>query len=337
MSAIDVAGRMTTRNLAGTYGATTTRLANQIAANDGNFRARRVVSDANVTLVSSGTLTSGDTLSSKLLLFRQPNASEPPQIVTASAGDIRDIEISSGYAFIAGSRFGTINLSDPSLATHLTSDQGGEEGAVAVSGQYAFTTEVGSYYNDGRIHIYDISNPSSPVYVRSQGLQGGGMHYHGLVAVGASYLIAISNERPGNVDHDVAIIDRSNINNLVKTAEVPIANFDPQDAVADGTTLYVTGGDRGVAIIDITNPFDPKLKTIIDTPGLARGIAISGPNEIVVADSSGAGLTFIDVTDKANPMLTGTQRLTGSVMDVRVVGRVIHVVAENYYHMILRP
>jgi hypothetical protein len=163
------------------------------------------------------------------------------------------------------------------------------------------------------------------------------MHYHGLVAVGASYLIAISNERPGNVDHDVMIIDRSNINDLKKTAEVQIANFDPQDAVVDGTTLYVTGGDRGVAIIDITNPFDPKFKTIIDTPGLARGIAISGPNEIVVADSSGAGLTFIDVTDKSNPMLTGTQRLTGSVMDVRVVGRVIHVVAENYYHMILRP
>jgi hypothetical protein len=337
MSAIDVAGRMTTRNLAGTYGATTTRLANQIAANDGNFRARRVASDANMTLVSSGTLTSGDTLSSRFLLFRQPNASEPPQIVTAGAGDIRDIEISSGYAFIAGTRFGTINLSDPSLATHLTTDQGGEEGAVAVSGQYAFTTEVGSYYNDGRIHIYDISNPSSPVYVRSQGLLGGGMHYHGLVAVGASYLIAISNERPGNVDHDVMIIDRSNINDLKKTAEVQIANFDPQDAVVDGTTLYVTGGDRGVAIIDITNPFDPKFKTIIDTPGLARGIAISGPNEIVVADSSGAGLTFIDVTDKSNPMLTGTQRLTGSVMDVRVVGRVIHVVAENYYHMILRP
>ena len=84
------------------------------------------------------------------------------------------------------------------ICTHcratLTTDQGGEEGAVAVSGQYAFTTEVGNYYNDGRIHIYDVSNPSSPVYLRSQGLLGGGMHYHGLLAVGASYLIAISNE-----------------------------------------------------------------------------------------------------------------------------------------------
>ena len=49
--------------------------------------------------------------------------------------------------------------------------------------------------------------------------------------MGTSYLIALTPDRPGGVDHDVSIIDRTNVNYLVKVSEVPIANFDPMDGI----------------------------------------------------------------------------------------------------------
>ena len=79
------------------------------------------------------------------------------------------------------------------------------------------------------------------------------------------------------------------------------------------------------------------VKSIINTQGIARGIALDGPNKLVVADAGGPGLTFIDVTDKTAPVITGTQQLNGNAVDVDVVGKNIYVAADNYFHSIIRP
>jgi hypothetical protein len=66
-------------------------------------------------------------------------------------------------------------------------------------------------------------------------------------------------------------------------------------------------------------------------------VAISGVNEIAVADSGGPGLTMIDVTDKAHPAIIGSQQLTGNAVDVKAVLKNLYVAADNYFYMILRP
>jgi hypothetical protein len=336
ISATDAAARSTTHNLASTFGTTYTKVANQVVANDANYRARRVTSNGSMTFVSSGsTFGSGATTSSVLLLFKQPDATSPPQIVNSGVGAVNDVRINAGYLYYVGSRFGVINLSDPSLTTKVTGDPPGDEGSVAVSGGYAFTPEL-NYYNDGRIHIYNVATPDAPAFVRSQPVSGvGGFNYRSLLAYGTNYLIAISPDRPGGVDHDVTIIDRTNINNLVKVSELPIPNFDALDGVLDGTTLYVVGGSGGLAIVDVSNPASPQLKSVFTTPGVARGVAISGTNEIVVADAT--GLTVIDVTDKTRPFVIGAQKLIGNVTGVDVVGKTMTVAGETHYHTILRP
>jgi hypothetical protein len=340
LAASDLAGRVSTRKLPVVYGSTTTHVANQVVVNDPAYRARRIASDGNISVASSGSLFGSGlgSLSSRMYLFRQPDASEPPQIISTTAGGVHDVEISSGYLYIAGDRLGTINLTNPALTTNLANtNQAGGEGAVAISGSHAFTSET-DWFNDGRIHIYNVSNPDSPVYVRSQGLPGvSGLNFEGLLALGTSYLIGISPDRPGGVDRDVMVIDRTNINSLVKVAEIPIPNFDAYDGVIDGTTLYVAGGEGGVAIIDLTNPLAPVLRSVINTPGVARGVALSGPNEIVVADAGGPGITFVNVADKTKPIIIGSQKVIGNVVDVKVIGKAIYVAGDNHVHIVMRP
>jgi hypothetical protein len=162
----------------------------------------------------------------------------------------------------------------------------------------------------------------------------GGLSYRGLVAMGTGYIIGLS---PDLATHDVAIIDRTNVNSLNRIAELAIPNFEAIDGTLDGTTLYVVGADGGLAIVDLTNPFTPVLKTVLDTPGIARGVAVTGPNEIAIADAGSPALTFVDVTDKTHPVVIGTQRLPGNAIDVDVSGKTIWVASDSYLHAIVRP
>jgi hypothetical protein len=337
LRATDVAGRTTTRSLGATHGTTTSQIANpSVALNDTNFRARRVASDGTVSLVGTGSLwSSGTPASNKLILFAQPNATAAPQILTYNGGAVQDLDVRSGYAFVAGDRLGTINLT--TLTQAFAADQSGSDISLAVGGNFAYTGM--DSFNNGTINIYDISNPAAPVHRGSPAVAGvSGLVYRGLVAYGSDYLIAFTPDRPNGVDKDVTIIKRTSPSTLQRIVEIPIPNFDAIDGAVSGTTLYVAGGDGGVAIIDLSvSPELPQLRTIINTPGIARGIAVSGPNEIVVADAGGPGITFIDVTDKSNPFIISSQRLLGNVTDVYVAGSGVYVAAENHFHTVIRP
>jgi len=278
--------------------------------------------------------------SSRVLLFRQPDASAPPNIVTVDAGigTLEDAAMRGAFGFVVGDRFATIDviLTPPSVQL-ATADPCGREMAVALAGNNAFTAES-DCNNNGTIHIYDISNPLVPIYVRSQSMAGvSGINYRALIAYGTQYLIAISPDKPGGVGRDVTIIDHTVLTNLRKISELDVPNFDAISGALDGTTLYLVGGDAGIAIVDLTDPALPLWKTTIDTPGIARSIAISAPNEIVVADAGGPGLTFLDTSDKMRPIILGSQPLQGNATDVKVIGSRFYVATETRSYVVNRP
>ena len=120
-------------------------------------------------------------------------------------------------------------------------------------------------------------------------------------------------------------------------AELDVPNFDAIGGALDGTTLYLVGGDAGVAIVDVSNPVVPVWKSTIDTPGIVRGVAISGPNEIAVADAGGPGLTFLDTSDRMKPIVLGSQPLQGNPIDVKVIGSHLYVATETRSYVVNRP
>jgi hypothetical protein len=322
------------------YGPTKTWVSNpSTASGDGNFKARRVASNGAFNVVSTGMAHMYGLSSDKLLFYPAQNAADQSVTVKASGiGGVRDIRMSGNLLLVAADRVGVIDVTDPALTMRFATngDPCGREEAVAFNGRYAFGAEVDCSH-DGRINIYDLANPVTPLYVRQQGSGVGGLIYRSLATLGTSYLIAMSPDKPSGVGRDVVIFDVTNIATTPKIFELDIPNFDATRGIVDGNTLYVAGGDAGVAIVDLTNPFAPVVQSVINTPGIVRGLSMRGPNELVVADSGGPGITFINVTNKSAPVITGSQSLAGNVADVEFAAGEFHVAAESYYHSIVRP
>jgi len=206
-----------------------------------------------------------------------------------------------------------------------------------VIGGNAFGAESGCA-NNGTINIYDVSNPVAPVFVRAQSVDGATtINYRALLAYGTQYLIAITPDKVGGVGRDVTVIDRSDITNLRKLAELDVPNFDAISGVIDGAILYLAGNDSGIAIVDLSTPASPAWISTTDTPGIARAVAVTRPNEIAVADAGGPGLTFLDTSDRMRPIVLGSQPLQGNATDVKMSGGRLFVATETRSYVVIRP
>ncbi|HEX2832542.1 MAG TPA: Ig-like domain-containing protein [Thermoanaerobaculia bacterium] len=303
------------------------------ALNDENYRSRRVATDGVRTVVSSGSTYPGVPRSDKLLVFTQTSPASAPTLVATNpgTGGIEQTVIKGDYTYTAAERLAAVNLATTPHTTTLATDFNGRENALAVVGNRLFAAEAGYHY-DGMVRIYDLASPAQPQWVREQKMyDGADFDFAELVPIGADYLAAIS------VSKDVSILDIRNVNAISIAGNLPIANFDSFNGAVQGNTLYVVGGTKGIAVVDITNPAAPVLKSIVQTPGIARAVAISGPNEIVVADAGGPGLTFIDTSNKQQPVILGSQRLPGNATDVKAIGKTLYVAGETFFHIVNRP
>jgi hypothetical protein len=113
-----------------------------------------------------------------------------------------------------------------------------------------------------------------------------------------------------------------------------------------GNTLYILNANRGLEIVDVTNVLSPKLVATVPTETSPRQIYVDGNTAYVltsnVADidcggykgvcgwSAPGGVTtqvdVVDVTSPASPKVLGTQQISGSLQDSRIVGHILYVV-----------
>jgi hypothetical protein len=288
-----------------------------------SFSGARVASDGTHSLVIGN--------ASRALLFRQGDASEPAAVSNFDTSLFfpNDVEIRSNYAWLTGFRLVSVGYLDPvPTLSYSDTDPGPVQTAIALSGNHAFTADQSS----STIYVYDISSPTSPLYLRSQ-IVGSSefLQYRDLIAYGPQYILAVTQ----GGDPDVVVVDVSNPADLVTVAELSIDNFIAVSGAVEGTTLYLAGGDTGVAVVDLSTT--PQVRAIVDTPGIARSIAVTRANEIVVADGGGPGLTFLDTSNRQQPIVLGSQPLTGNAIDVHVVGNRIYVVTQNRFKVLKLP
>lgn len=290
-----------------------------------SFRARTLAREGSMLVASGWGEDFGANGNAVVYDVSNPNAPVQRFVKTVANGQSYDMELVNGWAYDAGWDFCVTNLNDPN-AGRVCVDPGSGELGVAVSGQYAFTSGA---TNLGAIRLYDVSNPAAPRFIRNFNFLPSNANFYDLVAYGADYLIALSPDASGGAGHDVVVIDRRDVNNMVKVADIDIPNFKAFRGRIEGSTLYVAsyGDTTAMAIVDLTNPLAPVVKSVIDSGGRTRGVAPSGG---VVATAEGViGVGFVDATSPTAPLLQGRQFVGGNTWDVMTVGGALYVANEQ--------
>src|SRR6185369_16801272 len=240
-------------------------------AGDGGWRARTIKAEGNNLVVASFPW-DGNGDSNKLVIYdiSDPAAPVLKRTVT-TVNRILDVELQNGTAYVGGDWFGTLDLNNPNSSFVSGGDANGRDFSVAVVGGYAYTSEV-DYANDGRINIYDVSNPQAPRYLRMT--PSFARHYFtDLLAYGSDYLVGLS-YHGDNVD--VVMIDHRNVNNLVKVSELSVPNVTAFRGRIVGTQLYFGGISGGAAIVDISNPASMSVLATTATLTNSRGADVTG-------------------------------------------------------------
>ena len=301
------------------FGSGTTSILITPAQTDGNFRARTLATEGSVLAVTGWGDDQGQ--SDKVAIFDISNPATPvfKRAVPGGSSVTYDMEIHNGWAYIASFDFCTLNLADPNGQKNCLGLGGGEI-AVTVSGNYAFATRNGGA---GNIRIYDVTNPASPRLLREQGMFGGVDFWH-ISQLGTDYLVAVA---PQGTGKDLFVIDRRDVNNLVLVSSIDIPNFTPFRGRLYGNLLYLSGNGSKSAIVDLSNPASPVVKSVFDTGGIAHGIDVAGMTA-VVADGT-PGVHFADISNTTAPVTLGLQPVGGNAWDALFTGGVLYVANEQ--------
>lgn len=105
-------------------------------------------------------------------------------------------------------------------------------------------------------------------------------------------------------------------------------------AVAGGLA-YVADDSAGLVVIDVSNPAAPVQVGVMDTPGLAYGVAVAG-GYAFVADES-AGLTVVDVRVSTAPSVVATLAASGNAYGVTISGNHAYLASTGGLHIIDIP
>lgn len=121
------------------------------------------------------------------------------------------------------------------------------------------------------------------------------------------------------------VVDRTNVNNFVKIADIDIPNFTAFRARIAGNLLYVAGSGSKLAIVDLTNPAAPVVKSVIDTGGDTRGIATSGS---IAATADGSLISILNVANPSAPSLLGRPFVRGNSWGALFNGTTLYIASE---------
>jgi hypothetical protein len=90
-----------------------------------------------------------------------------------------------------------------------------------------------------------------------------------------------------------------------------------------GNLALVAAGDRGLAVVDVTDPKAPALTGLLDTPGQARDVAVDGA-VAYVADGTG-GVLAVDIAKPAAPKIVGAWDSPGEANGLALNGKTLFV------------
>ncbi|MEO8215449.1 MAG: Ig-like domain-containing protein [Acidobacteriota bacterium] len=337
LTATDGAGKSNTR-IIGTVPFASSTATRRITATDTDgdtsFIGRRLAIDAQHLVLSGGFSFFASDGSNQVLAFdSQVTPVTPSRLIPVLDEGlwISDVALNGHWLLATGTGLTAIDLSQPN-PTPVTSSSQEATVALALDSTYAFTTAEGE-----GISVYDISALPSLSFVSTLSSLP---RVQSLKLLGSDYLVAISADVVAGVVQDVTVIDRRDPAALSVVGRLDIPDFDAVNGFIDGTTLYATGDyyeyANALAVVDLSDPADPQFVKLVPLPGAGSGMAVTAGNQLLVASGS-SGLAFLDITNRQNPLLLGTQKTPGNAVDVEVFLNTIYVATEEQIFTLTAP
>jgi hypothetical protein len=251
------------------------------------------------------------------------------------AGVVVDIEFSNSLAFVSGEYWDhlqVVDVSNPSNPVIVGSIN--EEQSTINRGQYYVgggpITVVGDLLFQASwtcgVGIFDISRPESP---RAIGNFETPDPYLDVSISG--HIACIANQSDGLRLLDIS--DPLHIKEIGSQSPGLASGTFLQVVCPDAQYAYVATEGWGVQIFDIGRPDSPHLVGSADTPGIARGIAVSN-GFAYVADSEG-GLRIVDVRVPGSPLEVGSCLFAAPTTRVAVSDTCAYVGTEDGYLQIV--
>jgi hypothetical protein len=206
------------------------------------------------------------------------------------------------YFLASDSRIGVVDVTNSAspnwVTTVATSDSGQNPwyGAFVYENYLYVNCSYGGGANSGKVFIYDVSNPQSPVESSTftfptsepqwENLTNWGGGHLGNVCIKGNYLYVnsyFSEYILGQGLGEIYVVDISDKQNptLVTTVNVPqgndeVADFEPWTLLVKGNYLYIND-DRNIAYYDISNPASPTyIGMVASTSGDTESAIIIG-------------------------------------------------------------
>ncbi len=229
-------------------------------------------------------------LTSQRLQIADISSRSAPRIVGEIGTNTTDpnaLVVSGNYAYITSmngrsdsSVLQVFDISTPASPTLVGSTLIGDTAApraVYVSGNYAYVAAA-------NLQVFNISNPSNPVFVRSVPLSWLGQGIYGT----AQYLYVTTLAASGSLD----ILDLTNPANPTSVGTLAIGSYVNSVAVENGIAYVGSPGDGKLLVIDVTSPASPRLATSITPQQLyysPDSIAVSNGSVYVVNGTGSYG------------------------------------------------
>ncbi|HMB70727.1 MAG TPA: FlgD immunoglobulin-like domain containing protein [bacterium] len=252
------------------------------------------------------------------------------------------VAVAGNHAVVASFIYGGIQIAEINSGTASVPISTSYRNAVSINdivtmGDYAFLAEEYWYGPQGWVGVYDVSNPAVPQFVKSIGrgiastIERIGDHL--IVGGGASastqafQVIDVSNPASpvvvGGLDgvfpRDMAvsgnlafvagpsglqIVDVSVPSAPAVIGTFPISPWQIDAVAVQGDCAYVGGSGTELTVVDVSDPTAPAEAAVLDLPGWAHGLCISGSHVFMAAWND--GLHVVDVSTPSLPTLEAT-------------------------------
>jgi hypothetical protein len=232
------------------------------------------------------------------------------------------------HVYVAGSDFeqglDVINVANPTSPVVVGSLHGTGRfpSSVAVSNAYALVTL--SAFSDGRLAVFDVSNPAAPAFA-------------GGIQLSSAWDVAVSGRYAFVADGaaGLTVLDILSPNQPVIVGSVATGGFTEGVMVSDDFA-YVCApfATPDFQVFDISNPTSPSFLGGATIPGDPTDVMAIG-NFAYIADRDGS-LAVVDVTDSGAPVFVGSVA-TGSGANAVALASPNVVVADTFGGLLIYP